>query len=93
MACSDHSGADTWVRFVDASILALTEFQENRIDMAKAWSIVGEFDDTIDNEVVAFVFNTISEIDGYPEGYAETLQFLKGRPSETDFIEFMNREI
>ena len=93
MACNDHSKIDVWDRFIDACIEALTKFQDDSIDMSEAWNIVGKFDDIIDNEIVGFVFNTISEIGGYPECYEETLQFMIDRPSEPDFIEYMNREV
>ena len=93
MVCADHDSEVSWARFVDASIQALKEFREGSIDMSEAWSIVGKFDDIIDNEIVGFVFNTISEIGGDQEGYDETLQFMIDRPSEADFIEFMNQEI
>ena len=62
--------------------------------MKDAYARVAKFHEveSIDYEIVRFVENVISEIDGFPKSYAEVREMAAQRASQEDFRAYMNAE-
>ena len=58
--------------------------------MEHAWNAVERFRGIIDEQMLDFIMNTISEVDGYPEVYASVVDLLNKKPTIGEFMEYMN---
>ena len=66
------------------------EFQNGSLSMKQAFLLIDEHSKSVDDEVVQFAYNSLSEIGGFPEGYAETIELLSQDPTLRDVIDYMN---
>ncbi len=58
--------------------------------MEEAFDLIGKFSNDIDEEIEQFACNVVSEISGFPRGYAEVLTLLQKKPSRQDVLRYMN---
>lgn len=79
-----------WQLFTSAWLKAMKEFQSERLAMEQAFELIGKFSTDIDEEIEQFACNVVSEIDGFPRGYAEVLTLLQNKPSRQDVLSYMN---
>lgn len=79
-----------WQMFTDAWLTAMLDFQSEKISMEQAIDIIGKFSEEDDEEIEQFACNTISEIGGFPIGYLETIDLLKGNPSKQEVLAYMH---
>jgi hypothetical protein len=79
-----------WQVFTGAWLQAMKGFQSGRLSMEQAYDLIGKFSYDIDEEIEQFACNVVSEISGFPRGYAETLTLLESKPSRQDVLSYMN---
>ena len=86
---SDH-GIREWDIFINAILPALNSLLYRDCSMEHAWNAVERFRGIIDEQMLDFIMNTISEVDGYPEVYASVVDLLNKKPTIGEFMEYMN---
>ncbi len=81
-----------WKSFRSDCVEAMERFQKNEITMAEVDVYLHKYEQSVVNdEVLQFILNTISEIDADNEGYRETLNLLKAEMSEKALLQYMKR--
>ncbi|MEM8715901.1 MAG: hypothetical protein AAGE92_09015 [Cyanobacteria bacterium P01_G01_bin.4] len=81
---------DQWLVFLDTLADVMVKFETDQsFSMDEAYSSLSEFRKTIDPEFVEFAEDTISEIGGFPKGYAEVLNLAKNRVPKDVFKRYM----
>ena len=86
------ANAQLWKSFRSDCIEAMERFNANEIGWPELEDYLRKYDEIeIDDEMVQFIWNTISEIDGSHRHYLETLDLLKSGVSEAELTEYMNR--
>lgn len=81
---------ETWKMFTNAWLTAMLGFQSEMLIMEQAFDMIEKFSEDVDDEIEQFACNTISEIDGFPNGYQETLNLLRRKPSEQEVLDYMH---
>ncbi len=81
---------DTWHSFIRLWLQAMVDLQNSHLKMDDAFSMVRSAGSDVDQEIIQFACDCISEIDGYPEDFLATIEFLKGTPSRDEVSAFMN---
>ena len=79
---------DEWNAFLDAAIAAMERLERNEITFDQAFAMVERAGGAIDPELVQGLLDTISEIDGFSDGYQRTLRFLRSRPTLESWVAF-----
>ncbi|WP_294222240.1 hypothetical protein [uncultured Shimia sp.] len=81
---------EDWKKFTGAWLQAMIDFQDDRLTMQQAFDLIRKFCIGIDEEITQFACNVVSEIDGDPCDFEETLTLLQNKPSWQDMLSYMN---
>ncbi len=81
-----------WKSFRSDCIEAMERFQKNEITMAEVDVYLHKYEESdVNDEVLQFILNTISEIDADTEGYREALNLLRADVSEEALRQYMSQ--
>lgn len=80
---------EDWKAFAGAWLRSMTDFRDRSLTMQQTFDLILKFEDVIDKEITQFACNVVSEIDGYPCDFEETLTLLQNNPSQQDVLRFM----
>ena len=83
-----------WSDFLETLKKVMAKFESDAAySMEDAFISLREYEKHLDPEVIDFVQNTISEIDGFPVSYSKVLRLAEEGVSQDDFKDYMNRSI
>ncbi len=80
-----------WRSYVIKVTKAMINFRDGRgLNMDETWNIIEDHHKSINEDVVEFLVDTVSEIDGDLDNYNETIERLIASGKIDDFILYMD---
>ncbi|MBE1292753.1 MAG: hypothetical protein GJ677_09725 [Rhodobacteraceae bacterium] len=81
---------EDWKAFAGAWLSSMTDFRDGNLTLQQTFDLILNFEGVVDKEITQFACNVVSEIDGYPCDFEETLALLQDKPSRKDVLRFIN---
>lgn len=79
-----------WLRFLNVLADVMARFEtDQQFSMDEAYSVLAEFDNSIEPDILDFVENIISEIGGFPNRYADVFSLAQRKVSKEVFMNYM----
>lgn len=87
MVLVTHNEA-AWESFISTALISMTKYRDDEMSLIQACDALDRFD-KIDNKIVQFVCDSISERYGFPRSFSALIELLSRNPTPEQMRAFM----